>query len=533
MSLCQDEACWWKQLEAPKDRRALLIKSRKFMRVLRELGTKLVDVNPTMRQRELQAALERVNDRIPPCLYLPLFQHRYHLFYVLSVLPSEARVFNTNKRAPFLCVAEIDVVAWADDAPSSRLAPPPHAETESLSRVAPSGGPESEAHEGDGKRWTAREKASTPSFSAAVSDSFMHEGDWNKSVDKTAHTAAAAANCPDSSPLGPGKQLPTAAGSYAVPAAQSVLLEDMYGERWAKKKARIRSESAHGQLGSWDLISFIVKSGDDLRQEQFAMQMVYLFQDMFRNARTRLWLRPYQVVSTAPDAGLIEVVQDAVSLHHLREKWAELKWPPAEQNLHAYFVKAYGPEHLAPFKAAQRNFIESMAAYAVVCYLLKVKDRNDGNLLLTRDGHMVHIDFGFMLSNTPGDMAFEQAPFKLTTELVAVMGGKDSASFSYFRELCVQGFLEARKPSNTQRILLLVEMMSSGVGGQLQLPCVANQATSTLVSSIKDLFAVRRSDEDIRCMVDSLIEHSLDNWYTRQYDNYQSLQNAVKNIFFW
>jgi len=27
----------------------------------------------------------------------------------------------------------------------------------------------------------------------------------------------------------------------------------------------------------------------------------------------------------------------------------------AEQNLHAYFVKAYGPEHLAHFKAAQVN----------------------------------------------------------------------------------------------------------------------------------------------------------------------------------
>ena len=66
------------------------------------------------------------------------------------------------------------------------------------------------------------------------------------------------------------------------------------------------------------------------------------------------------------------MVEDAVSLSHLRDKWAELKWPPAEQNLHAYFVKAYGPEHLAPFKAAQRNFIESMAGYAVVCYLLKV-----------------------------------------------------------------------------------------------------------------------------------------------------------------
>mmetsp|Transcript_61046 Transcript_61046/g.89525 ORF Transcript_61046/g.89525 Transcript_61046/m.89525 type:complete len:175 (+) Transcript_61046:307-831(+) len=174
-----------------------------------------------------------------------------------------------------------------------------------------------------------------------------------------------------------------------------------------------------------------------------------------------------------------------------------------------------------------------MAAYAVVCYLLKVKDRNDGNLLITRDGHMVHIDFGFMLSNTPGDMAFEQAPFKLTSELVDVMGGKDSASFSYFRELCVQGFLEARKPEYSQRVLLIVEMMSSGLGGQLHLPCVANQTTASLVSSIKDLYMLRLSDEHVRSMVDSLIDQSIDNWYTRQYDNYQSLQNAVKNIFFW
>jgi len=42
----------------------------------------------------------------------------------------------------------------------------------------------------------------------------------------------------------------------------------MYGEPWATKKARIRMGSVHGQSESWDLIAFIVKSGDDLRQEQ-------------------------------------------------------------------------------------------------------------------------------------------------------------------------------------------------------------------------------------------------------------------------
>ena len=37
------------------------------------------------------------------------------------------------------------------------------------------------------------------------------------------------------------------------------------------------------------------------------MQLLCLFDGLFAAARTRLWLRPYQVVSTAADAGLIEV----------------------------------------------------------------------------------------------------------------------------------------------------------------------------------------------------------------------------------
>ena len=66
------------------------MQSKKFMRVLRELGNKLVEVNPALRQRELQGALERVNQRLPQSLYIPLLESRYNkLFYVLSVLADE------------------------------------------------------------------------------------------------------------------------------------------------------------------------------------------------------------------------------------------------------------------------------------------------------------------------------------------------------------------------------------------------------------------------------------------------------------
>ena len=54
----------------------------------------------------------------------------------------------------------------------------------------------------------------------------------------------------------------------------------------------------------------------------------------------------------------------------------------------------------------------------------------------------MHIDFGFFLSHAPGKgMKFEKAPFKLTAEVVEVLGGERSTAFSEYRELMKQGFM--------------------------------------------------------------------------------------------
>lgn len=51
---------------------------------------------------------------------------------------------------------------------------------------------------------------------------------------------------------------------------------------------------------------------------------------------------------------------------------------------------------------AKKKFTQSLSAYSLVMYFLQVKDRHNGNIMLHRDGKILHIDFGFLLSNAPG-----------------------------------------------------------------------------------------------------------------------------------
>jgi hypothetical protein len=91
----------------------------------------------------------------------------------------------------------------------------------------------------------------------------------------------------------------------------------------------------------------------------------------------------------------------------------------------------------------------------VCCY-----PRHNGNILIDTVGHCVHIDFGFMLSNSPGSVGFELAPFKLSAEYIEILGGMDSPLFERFVEVLTEAFLSLRKKADW--IVGLVEMMESG-----------------------------------------------------------------------
>lgn len=283
-----------------------------------------------------------------------------------------------------------------------------------------------------------------------------------------------------------------------------------WAEEWIERKASLRLMSQFSRMSSWNVRAFIVKTNDDLRQELLAMQIIRKVKAALEASNLSLWLRPYEIMIISNDAGIIECVPDTLSLDSIKKK------TQGYTSLIDFFHRHLDIE----FEEAQKNFVESMAGYSLICYLLNIKDRHNGNILLDRQGHVIHIDFGFMLTNSPGgNFNFETAPFKLTKDMLEVMGGPDSLIFSYFKILLLQGFLELRKHS--EDLTLLVEMMSPGE----RMPCFKD--SSRVIKELKERFIMGKTDAQCMAHVEALTSEAANNWRTKKYDSFQRLSNGI------
>ncbi|OAJ42765.1 hypothetical protein BDEG_26179 [Batrachochytrium dendrobatidis JEL423] len=257
-------------------------------------------------------------------------------------------------------------------------------------------------------------------------------------------------------------------------------------------------------------MSSIFKVGDDCRQDVLALQLISIFKSIFVFAGLDLYTFPYRVVATAPGCGVIEVIPKSISRDMMgREK---------VNSLYDWFIAEFGPEDGVDFQKARKEFVKSLAAYSLIMFILQIKDRHNGNIMFDKEGHMIHIDFGFILSIAPGGGILEVSPFKLTAEMVQVMGGDiTSPSYRLFSELCVKAYLACR-PYAEEIISMVSLMMDSG------LPCFKGDTT---IRKLRERFQLEKSEKGAAEFMVNCIRQSHENTRSGLYDTFQYLQNGI------
>lgn len=255
--------------------------------------------------------------------------------------------------------------------------------------------------------------------------------------------------------------------------------------------------------------SCIFKVGDDCRQDVLALQLISVFRSIWTAAGLDLYVYPNRVVATAPGCGVIEVLPNSVSRDMLGRE--------AVNGLYEYFTTKFGPENSIEFQQARNNLIKSLAAYSIISFLLQFKDRHNGNIMYDDQGHILHIDFGFCFDIVPGGVKFEVSPFKLTHEMVMVLGGSsDTQAFKWFEELCVKGFLACR-PYMETIVRCVTPMLESG------LPCF-KEAT---IKNLRARFVPNKSEKDASAYMRGLVKKSLESYSTKVYDEFQKITNGI------
>lgn len=414
--------------------------------------------------------------QIPPFAYLPLAGSLDVFQQILRTLPTEGHAFSTKARCPALMLFEMEVHPRNVDIASflcceleryeenqviNRTIEIKNGSSSTWEEVDDSVSDHEKVVEqgrlnsilgsqlGAGSTWKAEGtglarlesmglKVAQPPRSAEGKPESKSDGKENATSPASATGGGTApeqnrlhSGSGHNTPAAPASPLPTTADTVEISQGQN-LGPTLLGEAFHEKAARLRAKSPYGHLPGWRLGGMIAKSNDDVRQEVFVMQLIRYYQNAFREANLPCWLFTYTILSTSQSTGLIELIPNASSLDGLKKKEG---YPGS---LRKYFEMTYGyvqgqPEPPA-FRTALNNYINSMSAYSIVAYLLAIKDRHNGNVMLDNVGHIIHIDFGFVFGLAPGKaFSMEKAPWKLTEEMVEVSNTRWNVTYSFAR----------------------------------------------------------------------------------------------------
>ena len=192
--------------------------------------------------------------------------------------------------------------------------------------------------------------------------------------------------------------------------------------------------------------SVIFKNGDDIRQDQLILQIISFMDLLLKEDKNNFEFTTYKVMATSKQSGFVEFVNNSETISYILKNY---------NNIIESYIKKYSNNDEKTFDEHLNNYINSLAGYSIVTYILGIGDRHLENLMIDQKGKLFHIDFGYILGKDP---KFYTTPIRLDLQMFKCIGNK----IEEFKNLCVKCFLTLRE--NARLIVnLLYLMKDSGI----------------------------------------------------------------------
>jgi phosphatidylinositol 3-kinase len=287
-------------------------------------------------------------------------------------------------------------------------------------------------------------------------------------------------------------------------------------------------DKTHSFFQQRPLSQFVFKTGtedkpEDMRQDQLVVQFFDVCDRLFKKSgNLDLALTPYKIVCLSRNDGMMEYLEgarniSAIQTEYNKDRLSIQKWLRAQEK-----NQDDSQKHGIAAEVID-TFVRSSAGYCVMTYVLNVGDRHLENLMVKPDGHLLHIDFGFIFGANPLSKKALSTPLRLIDEMMAVMGDPGSEDYILFERHCCSAFKILRK--NCNLICTMLELMADAGIKDLSV----DQDPMTVIAGVKARLCMSKTDEDAAqsWLLDKLAQ-SANSWKGKVMDGMHNWATAIK-----
>lgn len=168
------------------------------------------------------------------------------------------------------------------------------------------------------------------------------------------------------------------------------------------------------------IFKFIIKNDKNLRKEQLVSCLINVLQYKLYCKNDLVKVPTYQIILLSKTLGLIEYIEDSITLRMISESGLTL------QN----YILGKNPN--STIQNVKHIFVNSLSISSAISYIIGLGDRHLDNIMIHKDGMIFNIDYGYIL-DAPLTL-FEMPQIKVTNDIIDFLEGRNSNYYIEFKK---------------------------------------------------------------------------------------------------